>query len=190
MLPVYFGAFVFGGVLLGASLLGGGDGHSAAHDGDGHGTDGHAHGSHETGLWPLLSVRFWLFAVTFFGLTGAIATLAGAAGLAVPLAATGVGLVSGYGAARAIGSLARRPVGLVASASAHVGREGRLLLPVGKDQRGKLRVVINGVTTDLLAETDGDHALPAGASALIVGIRGNVAIVEGLERSLPEKETP
>lgn len=180
MLSVYVIALLFGGVLLAASLLGGhGDAHAHL-DGDHGGSgDSHPHAGWTAGsLWPLMSTRFWLLGATFFGLVGTVATLTGARGPFVPITASLVGLVCGYGGARLLGQLARRSVGLVQAAEAHVGREGRLLLPVSRSQRGKLRVVISGRATDLLAETDGDELLPAGSQALVVSIRGNVALVE------------
>ncbi len=185
-LSVYIACLVFGGIFIGASLVGGhhGDG-QGGHDGhDGHGHEGH-HGPH-TSLLPFLSLRFWTFSLGFFGLAGAVLTATGALPLAlVPVVAGGVGLSSGYGAARLLGSLARRPVGLVASSASHVGREGKLLLPVDKGQRGKVRLEIGGVSTDLIAETDAAEALSAGTIVLVVGMRDAVAVVERSPAALP-----
>jgi membrane protein implicated in regulation of membrane protease activity len=178
MLPLYIGSFLFGGVLLGASVFGGhdtdaGGGHDAGHD-TGHGQgDQHSH----SGFLPLLSLRFWAFAVAFFGLAGAVLSLAGLGAL-TPAVAGSFGVGSGYVAARVLRGLSRKPLGLVADVGAHVGREGRLLLPVQKGQRGKLRISVGGFSTDLLAETESDAALAAGDTVLIVGMRDNVALVE------------
>jgi len=179
MLPLYIGSLLFGGVLLGASMFGGHD-----HDGGGGHDGGHGgHAGHDqpsatsTVFLPLLSLRFWAFAIAFFGMAGGVLSLAGLGAL-TPVVAGGFGLGSGYLAARVLRGLARRPLGLVGDSAAHVGREGRLLLPVQRGQRGKLRLSIGGFTTDLLVETEGAEALAAGDTVLIVGMRDNVALVE------------
>jgi hypothetical protein len=193
MLSIYLGSFLFGGVLLGASIFGGhdgqaGDGHGAGHGdtgGDGDGHDGHhGHGHHLSQL-PFFSLRFWAFALAFFGLSGAALALTGGLGLATPFVAGGVGLGCGYLSARVLQGLARRPVGLLGGAEAHVGREAKVLLPVGKGTKGKVRLSIGGMSTDLIAETESDAALAPGDTALVVGMRGTVALVERSPAALP-----
>jgi membrane protein implicated in regulation of membrane protease activity len=185
-MTVYLAALAFGGVLLVASLVGGhdhADHHAGGHDQDQ--ADAHAH-AHDAGLaphaalvLPFLSLRFWIFGLAFFGLTGAV--LHGL-GLTSPLVAaviaTVVGIGFGYGAARLFQTLARETVGQVAPDGGHLGREGKLLLPVARGQRGKVRVTTGGVTVDLLAESDDDRALPAGTTVLVVAMRDTVAVVE------------
>jgi membrane protein implicated in regulation of membrane protease activity len=200
MLSIYLGSLLFGGVLLGASIFGGhGDGHGDAGghagDGDSHGDGGdahggghddanHAHAHHQLQL-PFFSLRFWAFALAFFGLSGAALTLGGGLGAAAPFVAGGVGLGCGYVSARVLQGLSRRPLGLVGNGEAHVGREGRVLLPVEKGKRGKVRLSISGASTDLIAETDSEGGLAPGETALIVGMRGTVALVERSPASLP-----
>jgi membrane protein implicated in regulation of membrane protease activity len=193
MFPIYIGSLLFGGVLLGASMFVGHDGdhdHDAGqgHDHD-HGPGDHAHHGPGASLLPILSLRFWAFSIAFFGAAGAVLSLAGLGAL-TPVVAGGFGLGSGYVSARVLRSLSRKTVGLVGSANAHVGREGRLLLPVQKGQRGKLRVSIGGITTDLLAETEAAESLPAGATVLIVGMRDNVALVERNPAEPPRPALP
>jgi membrane protein implicated in regulation of membrane protease activity len=84
----------------------------------------------------------------------------------------------GYGAAQLFQTLTRQTVGQIPADGGHIGREGKLLLPVARGQRGKLRVTAGGAATDLLAETDEETPLPAGTTVLIVGMRGTVAVVE------------
>jgi len=182
-MALYLGCLAFGGLFLGASLFGGhdahgGGGHDAGHDGD-HGGDTHD-AAPQHGAWlPFLSVRFWTFALAFFGLSGAALTAAGAVAAAVvPAVAGAVGVGAGYGASRLLGGLARRPVGLLGAGASHIGREGVLLLPVGPGRRGKIRLTIGGASTDFVAETDENEALPAGATAIVVGLRDSVALVE------------
>ena len=193
-LPIYLVALAFGGVLLLGSLVGGhhhADAEAGASlDGGHHAGDAHQHAhdqqdSHDAPsayLWfirPLLSVRFWIFGVTFFGLTGSVLDgfrLAGPGVIAV--IAIVLGLVTGYLAARLFQSLARQTVGELDPHGAQLGREGRLLLPVSKSQRGKMRLVVGGVATDLIVETDNEATIPAGTTVLVVGMRGTVALVE------------
>lgn len=176
MLSIYLGSLLFGGVLLGASVLGG---HGDAH------VDGGGDSDHDAGKLPFLSLRFWAFAAAFFGLSGAALSIFGALGALTPVVAGAVGLGCGYGSARVLGSLSKNSVGLLGDATSHLGREGRVLLPLGRGQRGKIRLQIGGTSTDLVAETEGDSTLSPGETALVVGIRGNVALVERTPASLP-----
>jgi membrane protein implicated in regulation of membrane protease activity len=50
-----------------------------------------------------------------------------------------------------------------------------------------MRVVVNGVATDLLTETDEETPLPAGTTVLIVAMRGTVALVERSPTSHPQQ---
>jgi membrane protein implicated in regulation of membrane protease activity len=200
MLSIYIGGLLFGGVLLGASVVGGhGDhgGHGGGHSsggpaggghgqGDGHG-DGDGHAEDQQSLFlPLLSLRFWAFTAAFFGLTGLALTLTGGTGAVLTaLLAGGVGLGCGYGSARVLSGLTRRPVGLLSGAEGHVGREAKVLLPIGGGQRGKIRLQIGGTSTDMVAETEGDGRLLPGDTALVVGMRGTVALVEISPAALP-----
>ena len=187
MLSIYIGGLLFGGVLLGASVVGGhGDhaGHGDAHAG-GHGDHDHGHDQNHW-LLPLFSLRFWAFTAAFFGLTGLALTLAGGLGaLLTPVLAGGVGVGCGYVSSRVLSALSRRPVGLVGGADAHVGREAKVLLPIGRGQRGKIRLQIGGTSTDMVAETEGDGQLLPGETALVVGMRGTVALVEISPAALP-----
>lgn len=178
-MAIYLAALLFGAVLLGASLWHGG-GDTDAHDGDAHGEDAH-------GFGLLLSLRFWTFGLSFFGLTGTI--LGGLSllnPLFVPWVAGGVGLGCGLVAARLLRRLTHESVG--ALQSDHTGREGRLLLPVSPGQPGKLRVQIGGVDTDLVASRAGGpdaEPIPAGRRVLIVEMRGTTAVVEPVPADLP-----
>jgi len=149
----------------------GGDGQMAAH--------GHAAGGAPSALAAVLSLRFWIFAVTFFGLTGLCLTGLGGdrARAQAPLLAVAVGLAAGFVASRVLVALASRSVGAIAPPSTYVGREASLLLPVSRTQRGKLRLRVGATEVDLLAETDDDGELPIGASVLIVSIRGRGVVV-------------
>jgi membrane protein implicated in regulation of membrane protease activity len=189
-LVLYLVCLAFGGLLLAVSALGGHD----SHGDHGHGAHvdhaDHSHDGHHVSpfLW-VLSLRFWTFTLAFFGLTGAALTAVG--GVAAPVTAAlaaGTGLGAGYVASRLLDSLTRRPLGVVAAAGAHIGREGILLLPVDRAQPGKVRLSIAGASTDFVAETQADEALPTGTTVLVVGFRGNVALVERTPAAPIDKE--
>jgi len=180
---IYVATLLFGGVLIAASLLGAGHGADAHAGGDGDAGGGSADG-HDTSTshaWlSLLGLRFWSFATAFFGLTGLVVLKLGGPTfhLLAPAVAAAVGVGAGLGASTAFRALTRETVGQVRDAGALVGREGRLLLPVQRGQRGKVRLASpGGGDVDLLAEAAEDEALPAGAEVLVVEVRGNVAIV-------------
>ena len=189
MVVVYVGSLLFGGVLIAASFFGAGhdaDVHAGGDGGHGSG-DGHDQ-SQASAILSLFGLRFWSFGAAFFGLTGVVLQVLGGPALAVaaPLIAGGVGVAAGLGASTAFRALARDTIGQVKGASALVGREGRLLLPVARTQRGKVRMPVpGGGHVDLLAESDDDEALDAGVEVLIVEVRGNVAIVERAPAALP-----
>jgi len=186
---VYVGSLLFGGVLIAASFFGAGhdaDVHAGGDTGHGSG-DGHDQ-SQASAILSLFGLRFWSFGAAFFGLTGVVLHLIGGPALAVaaPLISGGVGVAAGLGASTAFRTLARDTIGQVKGASALVGREGRLLLPVARTQRGKVRMPVpGGGHVDLLAESDDDDALDAGVEVLIVEVRGNVAIVARAPAALP-----
>ena len=163
MVVVYVGSLLFGGVLIAASFFGAGHDADVHAGGDaGHNVDGGHDQSQASAILSLFGLRFWSFGSAFFGLTGLALYLIGGP------------------------ALARDTIGQVKGASALVGREGRLLLPVARTQRGKVRMPVpGGGHIDLLAESDDDDALDAGVEVLIVEVRGNVAIVERAPAALP-----
>jgi membrane protein implicated in regulation of membrane protease activity len=190
---VYVGFLLFGGLLIVASFFGAG--HDAdVHVGDLHAGDsghGDGHDQSQASAWlSLLGLRFWSFGAAFFGLTGLILHVAGGPVLAgaTPFISAAVGVAAGLGASIAFRTLARDTIGQVRGAGALVGREGRVLLPIARAQRGKVRTEIpGGGHVDLLAESDDDGLIEAGADVLIVEVRGNVAIVERAPAAPPAR---
>ena len=182
MFAIYLGSLLFGGVLIAASALLGADHGAEIHGGGdaGHGGGNADHGGdnaqNQGPAWvSLFGLRFWSFGTTFFGITGLVLRAIDLPSLA-PLVSTGVGVAAGLGASATFRRLTGETVGRVRDAAALVGREGRLLLPVARGQRGKVRLAQpGGGDVDLLAESD--EALASGAEVLIVEVRGNVAVV-------------
>ncbi|HEX3902151.1 MAG TPA: NfeD family protein [Polyangia bacterium] len=182
MFAIYLGSLLFGAVLIAASAFGGADHGAELHAGGdaGHGGSnaGHGDNAQNQGLaWiSLFGLRFWSFGSMFFGITGLVLRAIGSSVLA-PLISTGVGVAAGLVASATFRRLTGETVGQVRDATALVGREGKLLLPVARGQRGKVRLALpGGGDVDLLAESE-DEALASGAEVLIVEVRGNVAVV-------------
>lgn len=190
MFAVYVGSLLFGGLLIGASFLGAGH-DTDIHTGDaGHG-DGHDQNSASAWL-ALFGIRFWSFAAAFFGLTGLVLRALGSPTVAAmaPVISAAVGVSAGLGASATFRMLARDTIGEVRGAAALVGREGRLLLPVDRTQRGKVRVPMPGSShLDLVAESDNAAVLAAGSDVLIVEVRGNVAVVEPTPATEPARRS-
>jgi NfeD-like C-terminal, partner-binding len=184
MLAVYIASLLFGGLLIGASLLGAGDhpGDSGGGGGDVHtGDTGAAHdGAGHARLMALFGLRFWSFGAAFFGVTGLLLHLVGGAvgRAAAPFVGALVGVGAGLGASAFLRKMTRESIGRVADAAALVGREGRLLLPVERAQRGKVRLSLPaGGQLDLVAEGSDAESLPVDTEVLIVEVRGTVAVV-------------
>lgn len=190
---LYLFALIVGGVLLGASILLGGDhdsdadaegdlhagvdvdldadadvegGHDLAHDHD-PGVGGH--GGADFFLWSFRSIRFWTFFLAFFGLTGLALTWLGLVdsqwlGLGL---AVGTGALTGLGAAAVLRSLGTDETANVASSADYIGRTGKVVLPVRRGGVGKVRVQLRGTTVDVLATTDEEEFSPRDEAMII-----------------------
>lgn len=165
---------VGGGIVALQLLLGGDDGH--AHDGgDGHDHDGD--GPPGGFLAIVSSLRFWTFACFSSGLTGVLLhylKLAGP-GLTAALAAL-MGISLGLTASFAFRALRRAETSSGLEERDTVGTVGRVLLPISKERRGKVRIDIKGQTHDLVATTDEAELLP-GTSVLIEEQQGDTVRV-------------
>jgi len=184
MLFAYIVCFLAGGIVLAASLLGGHDGHA---DGGAEVDDSveAAHAHHDLRAhhgWleklPFLSLRFWIWSATFFGLTGLVLTFTDTSAALTLALATAAGVGTGWGASYAFSKLTKAVVGEVPEASSLIGSEGRLLLPLVRSEPGKVRLRVGGADVDLVAESDGQDALPAGTAVWVVGLRGTHVVVE------------
>ncbi|MCB9558058.1 MAG: DUF1449 family protein [Deltaproteobacteria bacterium] len=180
LLYVYLAAFVFGAILLGASLFLGGE-HSdvAAHvdvDAD---ADAEADfdGDGFAEIWlPFASLRFWVYFLTFFGACGTTLSLLALAGRWTTLiASSSLGIVVGFSAALVIQKLKRNTIGTVTSTDNLRGYEGTVLLPFGAKTRGKVRVEVNDQAVDLVARTTDDEPdeLTQGTRVLVIDTAGN-----------------
>jgi len=140
-----------------------------------------ADGVHSSGiLVPFLSMRFWTYGLGSFGVTGAVLDTLGQPLLVHLPAAGGLGLVLGYSAAWGFRALQGAVVDSTSHASKLSGLEANVLLPLGPDRRGKIRVQAHGQTLDLPADTREDRILAPGERVLIIAARNGIATVESI----------
>lgn len=184
-------------------------GHGEAELGDHDGEVGEAHGDHggthheigagtrisvttedatvgATGVLVanLLSLRFWTFALASFGLTGLLLSLVGlpelvGLGISAPL-----GLGIGWGAATVVRSLARDTRSTEMRTQTLQGREAVVVLAVGPEKVGKVRLVHAGQTLELPATTREDRLLDRAETVLVVEVKGGQAVVTS---AVPER---
>jgi membrane protein implicated in regulation of membrane protease activity len=153
MLAIYVISLVIGGGLLLLSLLSGGEGEAL----EGLEEGGEGLGS----VLPVTSLFFWTFFFAFFGLTGALMSLLAPEVGALLIAGLSVGVGMGVAlvAARVLRGLRRVQVDSSVQLGDVVGRLGRVVVPVGPKQPGKVRVELKGRTVDLLAYGEDEQPL-------------------------------
>ena len=164
MLAAYLIAVGFGGTLLLATLVLGGDGH--------HGTDAHhALSAHDFNAWlPIGSLRFWTFFLGFGGGVGAILTYQGVAAAAVIGAlAVVIGWVTGVVAVAVIRALRGTSVDSTVGEPDLIGASGTVVVGIPAGGIGKVRFQAKGRSFDLVAEGEYSAAVPTGAPVIVVG---------------------
>lgn len=196
----YLGALIFGGVLLGSSiLLGGHDDADLDLDGDidldaDMDVDADADAEIDkdlpvTGssyLWWLSSMRFWTFFLSAFGLTGMLLKGLGLAGeIPTLISALVMGGLSGFTAAWIIKKLSDDDSGRAAGSHDYIGKSAQVLVPVQAKGVGKIRVRVRGQQVDLLAVTD-EEKLTAEDEVIVIEMDGTRARVARLDS---ERET-
>lgn len=129
---------------------------------------------------PWLSFKFYTYAMGFFGLTGVLLHLVGRGDepLGISLA-VGMGLVAGLGSSYLLHYVASNNEGSRALGEQDfVGVTGRVLLPIQKGQKGKVRVQIGGRSMDLRAETEDEQVvLDLNQECFVLGIEDGIARV-------------
>ena len=186
---LYLFAFGLGGVLLLGSIVLGDKDTDAAGQGDAGDADsqaqhfdhgvGEAHGALAGLFTAFLSLRFWMFFLAFFGLTGLV--LDGLDLVDGPLvalvAAVFMGLVTGQATVAVFRRLAHSETSTAATASDYIGRTGRVLVGFGPGALGKVRLVLKGTTVDVLATTDDERPFQPDDEALIITMNDTTAVV-------------
>jgi membrane protein implicated in regulation of membrane protease activity len=184
MTLIYLGLLLLGGGVLTLQLMlghhaGGGDAGDAPQLGDGgdageggdagDGGDGDGEASTSGAGALFLSLRFWSFACLAAGLCGTLCTLfALLSGLPLALLSGALGVGCGTATSLAMRALQRGSAG---TSQKIVGQVGRVLLPPRSGSRGRVRLLVGGQVTDLLAVSD-DDTLAAGDEVLVLAQKG------------------
>lgn len=203
LIVIYIVSLIVGSILLGASLLlGHHDVDSAPHEGleldtanhvefetdsadaghdlsIGHGAESITTSSGFHDFWlPFISIRFWVFFLCFFGLTGTLFTLLKLAQQWLSLfAAIGMGALIGFSATFFIQRLKKAEVGTAINELDYRGQEGIILLPLAPGGKGKIRLEMCGQLIDLVALNEEDKLLEAGQKVIVIDFRDNQAVV-------------
>jgi hypothetical protein len=170
---VYLAAVAFGVTLLVASLLLGGKDTDHGHGGDS-----------DVGLaWaPIGSMRFWVFLLAFGGGAGYALTKMGSGSVVSAIGAAAIGWASGSIAVLVVRKITKTSVSTGVESIDVIGSTGTLLLPVGKDRPGKVRIELKGKAEDFVATlVDDGVELPTGAQVLVVaeGEHGSLLVSKG-----------
>lgn len=180
---LYLAALIVGLGTIGLQLLMAGDGDGDV-DADAHAdldadvdldADAGGHGHGDAGFLPIfLSLRFWTFGLMAFGLVGTLLHyLQLAGGVVTPAIAISLGLLCGFMASWAFRALARADATSGAHSRDAVGQVGKVLVPLEKGGRGKVRVELRGQTHDFLVTSD-EQELHAGELVLVEEVRDDV----------------
>ena len=198
MLEVYWGTFLFGGILILSSIvMGGGDGDAdmdkdVSFDKDLsldkdldlsiEGIEGGGSDFDSMGWLPFLSLRFWTFFTMLFGLSGIIMTTL-ESGATVTLVSSGaMGLGLSYPIAYLFQYLKKNELTTSTQSHSYEQEIGTALLPMKSNGKGKVRVAMNGELVDLIATNPTDQTIEQGQEVLIVEIEDGVALVSPIQK--------
>jgi membrane protein implicated in regulation of membrane protease activity len=182
---LYLASLIVGVGVLGLQFVMGSSGSDAEAsdldhaEGDHHGGHGHP----DAGIVAtFLSIRFWTFGLMAFGLVGsALHFLSLASPLVTAILSALMGLGSGTLANLTFRFLTRTHVSSGGEAADAIGQVGRVLIPIERGKRGKIRIALRGQTVDLLASTD-DEGLKDGDLVVVEELRGTTAHVSRASR--------
>ena len=135
---------------------------------------------------PFLSLRFWTFALCFFGLTGLLTQLVQPSlpGWLGALIAVLMGLFCGLVAALVLRSLSRQSVSSLVRPEDLAGQIGTVEIPFDAHSRGKVYLNLSGSRVSFLAMTQEERDFQLGDSVLVVGLERDklwVASTDGLQ---------
>ena len=192
MLPIYLGSLALGAVLIGASIIFGDADGDADFDADvdagdfGGGLDVDADellimkdpgdAIAGAGTWlPFLSLRFWTFALAAFGASGTLLHVMGVSGMVAVLTSLIMGTTIGTGASWVFRQLQLTQVSGNVGMFDVQGKEATVLLAVGPEKMGKVRVLLDGQMVDLPATTQAEDTIQRDEKALVVHVEDGVA---------------
>lgn len=134
---------------------------------------------------PFLSLRFWTFALCFFGLTGLLIQLVqpDLPGWLGALIAVVMGFFCGLVAALVMRSLGQQSVSSLMRPEDLAGQIGTVEIPFDAQSRGKVYLHLSGSRVSFLAMTQEEREFQRGDSVLVVGLERDklwVASAEGV----------
>jgi len=218
---IYLAFLVFGGILSGASMLGGDHGHdSHGFDGD-HGDTGHhlgsgdSDGSHqlESGhhfavahidshpvdtdgdskpdaiqhhlsesaeAVKFISIRNFIYFSTLFGLTGTILSLMGFLPFLTFSVSFGMGTLASFIGYKTVKYLTNSESGEAVNIFNLKGRKGVVIIPAGKERKGRMRIEASGNMLDLIAlvsDVSSQDCFAPGEEALIIDVKDNTVYI-------------
>ena len=146
--------------------------------------DAHAELAHEigtgVGFVDLLSLRFVFLFAAFFGLSGTLLELTGSGASTTLVMSLLTGLVVGLGGNYFIKAVGYRSVSSEVTADDLIGHTGRVTVPFGAGERGKVRLVSKGKQVVLIARSldDSDKIeFKPGEEVVVVRLDGSIAEV-------------
>ncbi|TDI74713.1 MAG: hypothetical protein E2O84_05465 [Bacteroidetes bacterium] len=132
------------------------------------------------GAVDLLSIRTLFLFAAFFGLTGVLLNYTGSAEPATGLISVMTGLTIGIGGNYIIKKFAYQSVSSQVTPRDITGKTGRVILPFGSDDKGKILIEAKGKRIQLIARSLGDdpaESFRQGDEVVIVRVNGRVAEV-------------
>lgn len=213
LIYLYLFSLIVGGVLLGASILLGGhdtdvdadadadldldadadadldlDADADADidaDADGDLDKDFGHGDAAGFFYAFLSMRFWVFFLAFFGLTGLVLDgldLVSSSWLGLGLAVA-MGLGTGLGAVSLIRRFGSDADSRIVTSKDYIGKSAKVLVPFDGKGVGKVRVRVKGSSVDLLASGFDEESFDGKEEVLIVEMDGSRARVARIDKA-------
>lgn len=193
MLPLYVGSLALGGVLIIASIVLGDTDTDADLDLDADvdldvGLDGDqdallvlkdpGDAVADAGIWlPFFSLRFWTFALAGFGASGLLLNMLDVTGFLAAGVSISLGGILGTGAAWVFRQLQlTEPTGNVGLLDVN-GSEATVLISVGPDKHGKIRLMVDEQYIDLPARTQCERLIEREEKALVLQVEDGVATI-------------
>ena len=206
MLGIYWGTFLFGGILILSSIvLGGGDGDA---DGDMdkdlsfdkdvsfdkdlsidvEDFDGEAGDYDSMGWLPFLSLRFWTFFTGLFGLSGILMTELGSGDTTTLVTSSVMGVGLAYPIAYLFQHLKRDSVTSNTNSKNYEQEIATTLLPMSPNGQGKIRISMAGELVDIIASNPTNESIAQGSEVLIVSMENGIALISPMDRNSIEDQ--
>jgi membrane protein implicated in regulation of membrane protease activity len=142
-------------------------------------------------LWlPFLSMRFWTFGLASFGLSGTLLTLLSINAIISAAFAVMMGVSMGWLVAWTFRKLKKSSTGGQTSTAALRGEQATVLLSVGPEKTGKIRLLIDNQNVDLLARTRDPGLIERNEKVLIVSVEDGIAQITRVRGLDPQDSRP